>query len=53
MGSPLGPSLTNILFGYYRKRIPDHEWPEMYSRYVVDALSILSRKKRVLGLVED
>ena len=36
MGSPLGPPLANIFGGYYEKKIPDQEWPDMYFRYVDD-----------------
>ena len=36
MGSPLGPPLANIFVGYYEKKIPDQEWPDMYFRYVDD-----------------
>ena len=39
MGSPLGPTLANIFVGYCEKKIPDEEWPEMYSRYVDDVFS--------------
>ena len=39
MGSPVGPALANIFVGYYEKKIPDDQWPEMYHRYVDDVFS--------------
>ena len=45
MGSPLGPLLANIFVGYYERRIPDNEWPEMYSRFVDDVFSHFESKE--------
>ena len=44
MGSPLGPALANIFVGYYEKKIPQNEWPEMYYRYVDDVFSHFQNK---------
>ena len=44
MGSPLGPALANIFVGYYEKKIPQNEWPELYYRYVDDVFSHFQNK---------
>ena len=40
MGSPLGPALANLFVGYLESKIPDHNLPLLYCRFVDDTFSI-------------
>ena len=45
MGSPLGPALANIFVGYLESKIPDHNLPLLYCRFVDDTFSIFWENK--------
>ena len=42
----IGPALANIFVGFYERKIPAHEWPRMYHRYVDDVFSLFENKAR-------
>ena len=44
MGSPRRPALGSIFVGFYENQIPDHQWPELYWRYVDDVFSHFENK---------
>ena len=45
MGSPLGPVLGNIFIGFYERKIPVGEWPELYHRFVDDIFSYFKNEE--------
>ena len=45
MGSPLGPALTNIFVGYYKKKLfSQTQKPPTYLRYVDDTFAIFNHE---------
>lgn len=44
MGSPLGPALADIIIELYDRKMPEDDWPELYSSCVDDVFSHFTNK---------